>query len=367
MSAPRFVSLDVFRGMTVCFMIIVNSPGSWSEVYPFLLHAPWHGFTVTDLVFPSFLFAVGNALAFTLTPHQNAEAFWQKTVKRSILIFLIGVLLNAFPFFDFSGGNFIAFDTLRIMGVLQRIALCYLFASVIIFYGSKVSVWVVSGLLLIAYWILLYRLGGTADPYSMTGYAGNAPDFLIFGKNHLYQGEGVPFDPEGLLSTIPAIVNVLGGYLAGAYIRKNEISADRIKKLAVVGGICILAGLLWHPAFPINKKIWTSSFVLLTLGLDVLLLAGLIVIIELKKIRHWGYFFIVFGRNPLSIYILSNVLLIILYTIPVGTGSLQMWLYESFTLIMSAQNASILFALLFMLWCWLIGYWMDRKKIYLRV
>lgn len=367
MTAPRFVSLDVFRGMTVCFMIIVNSPGSWGEVYPFLLHAPWHGFTATDLVFPSFLFAVGNALAFTLTPQQNASAFWPKTLKRFVLIFMIGVLLNAFPFYDFEAGKFIAFDTLRIMGVLQRIAICYLIASIVIFYGSKSIIWIVSGLLLIGYWILLYAFGSPADPYSISSYAGNALDFFVLGKNHLYHGEGLPFDPEGLLSTLPAIVNVLGGYLAGDYIRKKELSSARIKKFIVAGIVCVLAGMLWHLTFPINKKIWTSSFVLLTVGLDILLLAGLIIVIELKKIQRWGYFFIVFGRNPLSIYILSNVLLVMLYTIPAGTGSLQAWLYVSFTLIISAKNASFLFALLFMLLCWLIGYWMDRKKIYIRV
>lgn len=369
MNNQRFLSLDVFRGMTVCFMIIVNSPGSWGDVYPLLLHASWHGFTATDLVFPSFLFVVGNALAFTVnrTETSDTQKFWLKTLKRFALIFLIGFLLNWFPFIDFSTGSIIPFDTLRILGVLQRIAFCYLFASIIIYYGSKNTTILIGTVLLLGYWALLYFTGSSGDPYSITGYAGNALDFLVLGKNHLYQGEGMPFDPEGLLSTLPAIVNVLGGYLVGDFIRKHGATRTTLKYLMFAATAMILVALLWHGLFPINKKIWTSSFVLLTTGLNVLLLSALIAIIELKNFQRWGYFFVVFGRNPLSIYVLSNILLVALYTIPVTTGSLQAWMYDSLRMITSPMNASLLFALLFMLLCWVIGYWMDRKKIYIRV
>ncbi len=369
MNNQRFLSLDVFRGMTVCFMIIVNSPGSWGNVYPMLLHASWHGFTVTDLVFPSFLFAVGNALAFVKKQNNPVDhtSFWKKTLKRFVIIFITGILLNAFPFFDFSTGHFIALDGLRIMGVLQRIALCYLFAVVVVQYTSNNIMLIVSGVLLMGYWLLLYGLGGSPDPYNITGYAGNAIDYWVLGKNHLYTGEGMPFDPEGLLSTLPAIVNVLAGYWAGDFIRRKGTTMASIRTLLLTASGFILAGLVWHGVFPINKKIWTSSFVMLTVGLDLLLLTVLIAIIEMKNITRWSYFFVVFGRNPLSIYILSNVLLVLLYSIPANSDSLQVQFYEHLCQITTAKNASLLFALLFMLLCWLIGLWMDRKKIYIRV
>jgi predicted acyltransferase len=369
MNNQRFLSLDVFRGMTVCFMIIVNSPGSWNDVYSFLLHAPWHGFRATDLVFPSFLFAVGNALAFTInrTEKSDTQKFWTKTLRRFALIFLIGFLLNWFSFVDFSSGSMISLDTLRIMGVLQRIALCYLFASIIIYNGSKHVTILIGIALLLGYWALLYFIGSNVDPYSITGYAGNAIDFFVLGKNHLYTGEGIPFDPEGLLSTLPAIANVLGGYLVGDFIRKHGATQTTVKQLMFVATAMILIALLWHGLFPINKKIWTSSFVLLTTGLDILLLSVLIAVIEMKKSERWGYFFVVFGRNPLSIYVLSNILLVALYTIPMTAGSLQTWMYDRLRTITSPMNASLLFALFFMLLCWAIGYWMDRKKVYIRV
>jgi predicted acyltransferase len=366
----RFLALDVFRGMTVCFMIIVNSPGDWGHIYAPLEHAPWHGFTPTDLVFPSFLFAVGNAMAFVMYKYeaQGSGAFWRKTLKRTLIIFLIGYLLSWFPFYNFHSGEFRGIETTRIPGVLQRIALCYFFASVIIHYCSKRTTIIISALLLIGYWIILYAFGDPNDPYSLSGYAGNALDFALLGKNHLYRGEGVPFDPEGILSTIPAIVNVTLGYLAGDFIRKNGNNFETIAKLMLAGAALIFVALTWHMAFPINKKIWTSSFVLLTVGIDLLLISGLIYVIELLKSRKWTNFFVVFGRNPLFIYILADVLITLLYIIPVGEKSLGGWIYEDmFGSFMSEINASLAFALFFMLMNWAIGYILDRKKIYIKV
>jgi predicted acyltransferase len=366
----RFLALDVFRGLTVCFMIIVNSPGTWDIAYAPLLHAPWHGFTPTDLVFPSFLFAVGNAMAFVMVKYQTQgdNVFWRKTLKRFAIIFLLGFLMYWFPFVDFKTWSLRPLGETRILGVLQRIAICYLVASVIVHYCSKRVAIVISALFLLGYWIILYVWGDANDPYSLAGYAGNALDFTLLGEKHMYHGEGVAFDPEGILSTLPAVVNVIFGFLAGDYIRKNGNSYETIAKLLMTGAVLILVALTWNMAFPINKKIWTSSFVLLTVGLDLLILPIFMFIIEIQRRQQWTSFFIVFGRNPLFIYLLSEVLLITLYLIPVGNSSLQQWFYKDFFgSIASPINASFLFAFFFMLTCWAVGYVLDKKKIYLRV
>ncbi|RAV99409.1 acyltransferase family protein [Pseudochryseolinea flava] len=366
----RYLALDVFRGMTVCFMIIVNSPGSWGHIYAPLEHAPWHGFTPTDLVFPSFLFAVGNALAFVMYKYegQGESIFWTRTIKRLCIIFLIGYLLSWFPFYNFGTGEFKAIGHTRIPGVLQRIALCYFFASIIIHYCSKNLIVIISGLLLLGYWIVVYAFGDPNDPYSLSGFIGNDMDKLLLGDNHLYHGEGVAFDPEGILSTLPAIVNVTFGYLAGDFIRKNGNNFETIAKLMLYGAGAVVLALTWHMAFPINKKLWTSSFVLVTVGIDMMFIGTLIYVIEILKKVKWTNFFVVFGRNPLFIYILADVLITLFYIIPVGDKTFGGWLFEDFYgSVMSPINASLAFALTFMLINWAIGYVMDKKKIYVRV
>jgi predicted acyltransferase len=366
----RYLALDVFRGMTVCFMIIVNTPGDWGHVYSPLLHAPWHGFTPTDLVFPSFLFAVGNAMAFSLKKYeeQGDDVFWKKTIKRTVIIFLLGFLLYWFPFIDFETMSMKPLSETRIPGVLQRIALCYFFASVIIHYSSRKGVFWISGILLLLYWVLLYVLGDANDPYSLAGYAGNAIDLALLGESHLYHGEGVAFDPEGILSTLPSIVNVLAGYLAGVYIREKGNSYEGLAKMMMAGAVLIFIALTWHMSFPINKKIWTSSFVVLTVGLDLVILCLLIYVIEMLRKQRWTYFFLVFGRNPLFIYLLSGLLITIFHMIPIGNGSLQSWFYKDiFRSIAGPVLASFLFALFYMMLNWLIGYFLDKRKIYIKV
>jgi predicted acyltransferase len=369
----RYLALDVFRGMTICLMIIVNSPGSWDIGYGPLLHANWHGFTMTDLVFPSFLFAVGNAMAFVMHKFdaQPESVFWTKVLKRTLIIFFLGVLMYYFPFFETGSDGSLHFKSLataRIPGVLQRIALCYFFASIILHYTSKNFAVIFSVLALLGYWLLSYVFGDAGDPYSLTGNAGLKLDLLLFGEGHLYHGEGLAFDPEGLLSTLPAIVNVIAGYLAGDFIRKRGNSYETIAKMMIAGILLAFIALTWDKAFPINKKLWTSSFVLYTVALDLMILSILIFIIEISGRTKWTYFFVVFGRNPLFIYLLSEVLLITLYMIPVGNGSLQEWLYRDlFGSFASPINASLLFAVFFMLLNWAVGYLLDRRKIYIKV
>lgn len=369
----RNLALDVFRGMTVCFMIIVNTPGTWEIAYAPLLHAPWHGFTPTDLVFPSFLFAVGNAMAFSMHKYEShgEGVFWRKTIKRTLIIFLIGFLLYWFPFVREAEGGGIEMKPLsetRILGVLQRIALCYFFASIILHYGSKkIAIWF-SAFALLTYWIIAYAFGDANDPYSLAGNAALRLDLFLFGEKHLYHGEGIAFDPEGLLSTLPSIVNVIGGYLAGDYIRRHGNSYEGIAKLLLMGSLLIFAALTWHMAFPVNKKLWTSSFVLLTVGIDLVILGALIYVTEILRRRKWTPFFLVFGRNPLFIYILADLFITVMYMIPVGNKNLQSAIYSDVLLkIASPINASFMFAILFMLLCWSVGYVLDKKKIYIRV
>jgi predicted acyltransferase len=367
-----YLALDVFRGMTVCFMIIVNSPGSWDIAYAPLLHASWHGFTPTDLVFPSFLFAVGNAMAFVMPKYQSlgSGVFWRKTIKRTIIIFLLGYLMYWFPFFRAAEGGGLELKPIaetRIMGVLQRIALCYFFASVIIYYGSRnLAVWF-SVFALFGYWVVMYALGDPTDPYSMTGNFGSKLDMILLGEKHLYHGEGVAFEPEGLLSTLTSIVNVIGGYMVGDYIRKNKSSYESIAKLLIVGLVLIFVALVWDMFFPINKKLWTSSFVLLTVGLGVVVLAVLMYVIDIKTSQRWTYFFVAFGRNPLFIYLLSEIALITLLMVPSRDNNARDWIYNLFASITGSIHASFLFAVFFMLACWTVGYFLDRKKIYVRV
>ncbi|HEX8038632.1 MAG TPA: DUF5009 domain-containing protein, partial [Chryseosolibacter sp.] len=361
------------RGMTICFMIIVNSPGSWQFAYAPLEHAAWHGFTPTDLVFPSFLFAVGNAMAFVMHKYENQgnAVFWRKILKRTFIIFLVGYLMYWFPFFRQAQDGGIELKPLaetRILGVLQRIALCYFFASVILHFGSrKFALWF-SAFALFGYWIISWFFGDASDPYSMTGNAGLKLDLFLFGPSHLYHGEGIAFDPEGLLSTLPSIVNVIAGYFAGDYIRRNGNSYETISKLMIAGAFLIFGALVWDMAFPVNKKIWTSSFVLLTVGLDLLILSVLIYIIEIYKRQRWTHFFVVFGRNPLFIYVLADLLITFMGMITVQGSNLQEWLYQNvFGSFAGPFLASFLFAFFYMLLNWTVGYFLDKKGIYIRV
>ncbi|MCC6287071.1 MAG: DUF5009 domain-containing protein [Chitinophagaceae bacterium] len=366
----RFLALDVLRGMTICFMIVVNTPGSGAQPFSPLLHAKWFGFTPTDLVFPTFLFVVGNAMSFSMPKYRQtgAGSVLGKIFKRTIIIFLVGYLMYWFPFFrEVKGGGYEFFpikDT-RILGVLQRIALAYCAASLIIHFLPRKTVWLLGVIFLIGYWIILY-VGGD---YSMTGNAGHKLDLILFGESHLYHGEGVAFDPEGFLSTMPAIVNVIVGYYAGIFIQQKGKTYEAVSKLLIAGFTFLTIAYFWDFVFPISKKLWTSSFVLYTTGLDLVIIGTLIFVIEIKGYTKGTYFFQVFGKNPLFIYLLSEILVIILYTIKTSPKSA---LYHSinntvFQQLLPGPWGSLFFAICYMLTCWLVGYWMDKKKIYIRV
>lgn len=411
----RFYSLDVFRGATVCLMILVNNPGNWSYIYDPLEHAPWHGLTPTDLVFPFFLFAVGNAMSFVM-PRLEAGGdtqFWKKVLKRSALIFLIGLFLNWWPFvtevnrlvdgtlefqrvsifkgftwIDYSkdkAGNIVeTVKGVRILGVLQRIAIAYFFASVLVYYLKARKAFLAGMIFLLLYWMFCV-VGNPADPYSLKGWFGTAIDKWILGEIHLYKGEGIPFDPEGLMSTLPAIVQVIFGYLVGDYIQKKSKPLplpdqpgltsgglyEMLTGLFVIGVALIVTGFCWDMVFPINKKIWTSSYVIYTTGLAILTIATMIYMIEIKNIRGGlARFFDVFGKNALFVFALSAFLPKGLALIKLGDGvNPWNWLYKSVLIHIpgAKENGSLAYALCVITFMWAICWWMDKKRIYVKV
>jgi predicted acyltransferase len=377
-------------------MILVNNPGSWEHIYAPLEHAPWQGCTPTDLVFPFFLFAVGNAMAFVL-PRLEAEgdaAFLKKIFRRTLLIFGIGLFLNWFPFIKWSGDHLVFKNWvnpidpahpeadatgIRILGVLQRIALSYFFASLIIYYGKLRWAFVSGVILLLGYWILCATLGDPADPYGLHGFFGTNVDKAVLGVAHMYKGEGLAFDPEGLVSTIPAIVQVIFGYLVGNYILQKGKTFEMVASLFVIGCMFTFTGYCWDMVFPISKKIWTSSFVIYTSGLAILVLSVLLYTVELRGHKGWwSRFFDVFGKNALFIFMVSGILPRIygLCRIPNGVNSLghprylgvTQWLYANiFAPAFGAMNGSLFYAISFILLLWSLCYLLDRKKIYIRV
>lgn len=368
----RYLSLDVLRGLTIALMVLVNTPGSWSSIYAPFRHAPWHGFTITDLVFPTFLFVVGNAMSFSMRKFRSGSnsAFLRKVFTRTFLIFAIGLFLSAFPFFHWENGSLVPDDLsgMRIMGVLQRIALCYFFASLIVRYLNMKTVAILSVGILLAYWGVMYYFGDQAAPYSMEGNAALKFDLLIFDPENLWGGFGFPFDPEGLLSTLPAIVNVIAGYFAGLFIQRSGNNIKTVLSLAVSGIVFVLLGELWDLVFPINKPIWTSSYVVLTIGWDLLLLSGLIFIIEVLSWKKWTYFFEVFGKNPLFIFVMSGIFVMLMNLIRIDGTSLKRTIYENFyNSWLPDLDASLAFAVSYMLLMWLLGYIMDKNKIYIKV
>jgi predicted acyltransferase len=369
MQTNRYLSLDVLRGITVTLMIIVNTPGDGSTTFAPLLHAKWHGFTPTDWVFPTFMFVVGNALSFTLARYEalgNAEVL-KKIFKRTFLIFLLGYLMYWFPFVTRDEARAVIFAPIshtRIFGVLQRIALGYGLASLIIHFWKLRGAIIFSVVALLGYWAIMYFFGD----YSLAGNAGLKLDLFLLGDNHLYHGEGVAFDPEGILSTLPSIVNVIAGYLTGKFIQEKGINYETISKMMLIGAVLLFVALSWDMAFPINKKLWTSSFVLYTVGLDLFVLSIIIYIIEILKIQRWSYFFEVFGKNTLFIYLLSEVGVILLYVFNIGDQSAYEWLFQSvFHPLAGGYMGSLLFAISWMLTCWSVGYWMDERMIYIKV
>jgi len=360
----RLMSLDVFRGLTIVFMIIVNTPGTWDHVFAPLRHSPWHGCTPTDLVFPSFLFISGVAMWYSLRKYnfEFSGSSLMRILRRVILIFAVGLFLTIFPHFvrDYS--------TLRIMGVLQRIALAWGFGAIIVMLLRRRYIWLATAVLLLGYWALMYFFGGS-DPYSLENNLARKVDLAVLGENHVYKGYGVPFDPEGLLSTIPAIGTVLIGFMTGSLINRLGKTWKTVGWLAITGVLLIGAGLIWNKFFPINKPIWTSSYVLYAGGIAMLILALMFIIVDIWNLKGWTGFFTTFGTNALFTYALAGIWTRIMLNVKIGDSTLYNWIFNHLCspLFTEQKIASLMFAILQVVLIWAIGYILYRKKIVIKL
>ena len=362
----RLASLDAFRGLTIAGMILVNTPGSWQYVYRPLRHAEWHGCTPTDLVFPFFLYIVGVAMwySFKKFDHKATGPVIAKIGRRAGMIFLIGLLLNAFPFYDIVWADF------RIMGVLQRIAVAFFFGALICTTVPRKYLHYAAAVVLLGYWALLAFAGGE-NPYSLETNLVRQVDIAILGASHLYGGFGIDFDPEGLLSSIPAVGTVIIGFLVGSYIDRSKLQGPALFTLVTIGLIGIVLGLIWGKTFPINKPLWTSSYVVYTAGIATVLLAAFLYVIDIMKVRRWAQPLIVLGLNPLFIYALSGIIIQVMWMIKWDSAgesvSLQSAVYNGLASVLGNTNGSLAFALLYVALHWLIALWMFKRKIFIKV
>lgn len=365
----RFVSLDVFRGVTIFLMILVNTAGPGAPAWPQLVHAKWIGFTLADLVFPTFLFAMGNAMSFALRKPLPPRPYLLRLVRRAATIFVLGYLMYWFPFVRHGaeGWAWIPFDQTRVPGVLQRLALCYLVAGVMVRWLDWRMLLGACAVLLLGYWAIMAGCGVPGAIWTKAGNAGTRLDLWLLSPGHLYKKDG-GFDPEGFLGTMPAVVNVLAGYLAGLLVQRGAVLGRSLRLMAGAGLACVALALAWAPLFPIAKKLWTGPFVLLTSGLDLILLAGAIALIELKGARRGTRFFTILGRNPLAIYLFSELFVVVLQLVPAGgEPGLYDWIgIHLFQRLAPGAIGSALCALAYTMACWVVGWAMDRKGLILK-
>jgi len=387
----RLLSLDVLRGITISGMIMVNNPGSWGKIYTPLEHAQWNGLTPTDLVFPFFMFIMGVSmfLSYKKFDFKLSGKTFTKLLRRSVLLFLIGLAIGWFSLFcrglvalrtedmsllDKIGHAAYNFENMRILGVLQRLALVSFFGSLIVLtFKPKRIPWLI-GFILLFYWILM---AVTGSYFENDNSLVSIIDHAVLGVTHMYSemlpdGTKVIFDPEGLLSTLPCIAHVLLGFMAGKLISESKDNNQRIQKLFIFGTIILFLGFLLDYAFPINKKIWSSSFVLTTCGLASLLLGLLVWIIDIKGKKKWSVFFESFGVNPMFIYVIAGIISILLGNIGFmyygEWHSTKGFIYtEWLNPVFGDYLGSLAFALLFVTLNWFIGHILYKKKIYIKL
>jgi predicted acyltransferase len=371
-TTTRLVSLDVFRGLTMAGMVIVNNPGDWGQVYWPLLHADWHGWTPTDLIFPFFLFTVG----VSITLSRRSGAGWGSILRRAAIIFALGLLLAGYPRFDLTRW--------RIPGVLQRIALCYLAAAAVYrlvrsrpdaasasrsdvasaFRRTPVIIAAVTLLLLLSYWL---AIAGDLTP---DGNLGARIDRAVFGA-HLWASSKT-WDPEGLLSTVPAVATTLLGVLAGMWLGAAAPASGKAVRLVLVGVAGAAAGLLWDQVFPINKNLWTSSYAVFTAGAAAIVLGGLLWIIDARGWRAWTPPFVILGTNAITLFVVSGLLVKTLALIRVGrvdggSVALSRYVYAAWYAPLAApKTASLLYALTHLLVLFGLLAWLYRRRIFLK-
>jgi predicted acyltransferase len=382
-------------------MLLVNNPGTWSSIYPPLEHAPWHGWTPTDLIFPFFLFIAGVTTHLSLESRRargdDNAAIRRQIIRRGLLIFLFGFLLNGFPFFTWGTVDGIADPTFvqrvadrlyhwRIMGVLQRIGLAYLCAALLANGRSlKTQIAIIVGLLY-AYWFAMTALpipGGSAagqlvlgNPFTnMAAWWDRALlDWSRFGLgNHIWVGGDGKFDPEGLFSTVPAIGTCMIGILAGRWVSQRRALTERLNGMFAVGALGMMAGLMWNWSFPINKSIWTSSYVVFCTGMACVALAAVMWIVDVQKIRGWTKFFVVYGMNPMVAFVGSGIMARCIYSIfkvnyEGQSTALETAIYKAvFASWLTPINASLAFAVTFVAFWFAVLYVLYSKKIFFKV
>ncbi|HEU5186602.1 MAG TPA: hypothetical protein VFU01_18665 [Gemmatimonadaceae bacterium] len=377
-SRERLVALDVFRGLTIAGMLLVNNPGTWSAIYPPLRHAPWHGWTPTDLIFPFFLFIVG------ITTHLSLEArrargdddrqLIRQVLRRGGIIILLGLFLSGFPFIPKYGFDI---STMRIPGVLQRIGVAYIAAGLLTLRTSARTQAITVVALLFGYWAIMTLVpvpgGGVGAVTLDTPDASLAAwlDRTVLG-NHLWRVSRT-WDPEGLLSTVPAIGTAMLGVFAGRWIASPRPLSERLAGLFAIGSIAMVAGLIWNWAFPINKNLWTSSYVVFTAGMGAVAIATCIWLIDVKRVTGWTKPFVVFGMNPILAFVGSGMMARLMASIiklerDGQTVSLQKAIYDStFASWLAPMNASLLYALSFVLLWLLVLAALHRRNIFLKV
>lgn len=379
----RLLSLDILRGITIAGMLLVNNPGTWSYIYRPLEHAEWIGLSPTDLVFPFFIFCMGVSMAFSLKKfnYKLSGPLMMKIVRRTVILFLIGWAVQWFghlvrglckgdPFIEAVNN----LDTLRYLGVFQRLALVYFFGSMcVVLFSKRVIPWLVY-IILVAYAVIL-GLGNGYD-FSLDNIIAQI-DNSVLGTDHMYHesayGESISFDPEGILSTLPCIAHVLIGYLVGRMILAVHNNSERVSTMLLWGTMLLLAGWLLQYGIPCGKKMWSSTFVMITCGMAMCIQALLIYFVDIKGKKRWGQFFETFGVNPLALYLMGTVLAILFGAIPIGHNAedgnitIHSAVYDFFTSFSSEYTASALYAISFVLLNWVIGHILYKKKIYIKI
>ena len=374
----RLVSLDVFRGMTVAGMLLVNNPGAWSDIYPPLEHAPWNGWTPTDLIFPFFLFIAGitTHLSLSARREQGADesAIRRQIIRRGAIIVLFGLVVAAFPFHPVT-----RFTHIRIPGVLQRIGVAYACAALLTMRGTLKQQVVIVVTLLYGYWFAMTLL---PVPGAMGGIGANLLDapsrtlaawtdrFLLGG--HLWVNSKT-WDPEGPLSTIPAIGTAMLGVFAGRWIGEQRPLEERLNGLFAAGALAMMAGSMWHWSFPINKSLWTSSYVLFTAGMACVAIGAIMWIIDLKKVTWWTRPFVIYGVNPIIAFVGSGMMARLIYSlwkvdVEGRPTSIEAVVYQNiFASWLEPRDASLAFALSFVAFWFVILWALWRKHIIFKV
>lgn len=371
-AAPRRVSVDVFRGLTIAAMVIVNNPGDWGNVYAPLLHAEWNGWTPTDLIFPFFVFILGVSITLSKRPQTVATLF-----KRALILYAFGFFLAIYPRFNFS--------IVRVMGVLARLALCSLFAGLIYRQIIKLeedarlqATIFLAALLLLVYWALMMFVpfpGGTPGDLTPAGNLGAWIDRTVIGTNHLWRTSKT-WDPEGLLGTLPAVASALTGIAVGLVLTSKRSDIEKVAGLISAGGAVMAVGLVWDTRFPINKSLWTSSYVLLTSGLASIILASCYWFFDVHERRRFLHPLIVMGRNPLALFVMSGFLVktltwdVLQVHDASGKGvSLYNWIYQHAFVplgLWGPKNTSLAFALAMLALLYVPLLLLHRKKLFLR-